>query len=168
MENLLPQTSIHHLPLPPIPTDAEETAAEYEYTSELKVEANQAYGMNLTNDAKNRVAYDSNLTTEANRAYGSNLTTEPNKPCEVNSATEVDQAYELDGYIDIIASDSDLKVEENRAYGSKLSGEPNNEAAAPSQSTTTHVRAPISTDKNIAYGQHNQLAPQESDMYEYI
>ena len=166
--NMVPQTSIHHLPLPPIPTDVEENDAEYEYTSELKVEVNRAYGTNLAaNDAKN-VAYDSNLTTEANRAYSLNITTEPNKAYEVNSATEVDQAYELDNYIDIIPSDSDMKTEENRAYGSKLSGEPNNEAAASEHSiTAAHVHAPISTDEDIAYRQHNQLA-EEGDMYEYI
>ena len=220
--NLLPQTSIHHLPLPPIPTSTgvEENAAAgyYEYTSELNVEANRAYGTNLTNDAKDRAVYETSMTTDANRAYssnlttdrayyevnsvteadqayelddigvigsdsdlkieanraayGSNLTTEPDRSYyEVNSVTEADQAYELDDIV-AIGSNSDLKTEANRAYGSKLSAEPvNNEAAASSQSTTArvHVRAPVvPTEENIAYGQHNQLLAEETDMYEYI
>jgi hypothetical protein len=89
----------------------EEGPAEYEYsTSELimKVEANRAYGTNLTNET---VYYNHDLT-EPNRAYDH----------EVNAVTEIDQAYELDDIID----ESDLKTEENRAYGSKLSTEPNN------------------------------------------
>ena len=153
--------SIHHLPLPPIPTDVAGNSVEYEYTSELKLEANQAYSTN-TNDAKNR-ADDSNLTTEANRAYGSNLVTEPNKVYELNSTTEAYQAYELDDIMTMNANNSGLKTEENKAYGSKLSGEPNNEAAG---SQTRSTAAYVPTDENIAYG-HSQLV-EENDMYEYI
>lgn len=146
VEDSLPahaQVPIHHLPLPPIPTDhaaEEEAAAEYEFSaSELKIEANLAYSTNLTNDSEiDQAAY-----------YDS---TEPNRAHEINSATEVDQAYELDD-INIVANDSDLKTEENRAYGSKLSAEPNNEV--------------IATDENVAYGQYNQLE-EEADTYEYI
>lgn len=144
-ENSLPQTSVHHLPLPPIPiaTDhgVEEGPAEYEFSiSELKVEANRAYGTNLTNDGINQVVYYNHDLTVPNRAHDH----------EVNTVTEVDQEYELDDIID----DSDLKTEENRAYGSKLSAEPNNNEV-------------MSTDKNIAYEQCNQLA-EEGDTYEYI
>ena len=132
--------AIHHLPLPPIPTDyaaEEESAAEYEYSaSELKVEANLAYGTNLTNNEVNQAVY---------------YDTEPNRAHKINSAAEVDQAYELDDIIDIAANDSDLKTEENRAHGSKLSAEPNNNEVI----------------ENIAYGQYNQ--PEEAaDTYEYI
>ena len=160
--------SIHHLPLPPIPTDVpEENAAEYEYASELRIEANQAYGTNMVNNTRNQTI-DSNFMTEANRAYGStNLVTGPNKAYELNSTTEAAyQAYELDDLImdGNTANNSNLRTEENRAYGSKLSGAlPNNEAAA-SQSQSTVPS--ILTDENIAYGQ-NQLA-EESEMYEYI
>ena len=143
VENSLPAhtqaPAIHHLPLPPIPTDhaaEEEGAAECEYysASELKVEANLAYGTNLTNNEA--VSYDS---------------TEPNRAHEINSAAEVDQAYELDDIIDIIANDSGLKTEENRVHGSKLPVEPNNNEVT----------------ENIAYGQYNQ--PEEgADTYEYI
>ena len=104
--------------------------AEYEYSaSELKVEADIAYGTNLTNNEVNQADYD---LIEPNRAHD-------------NSATEVDQAYELDNIIDIVANDSELKTEENTAYGSKLSAELNNNNEV------------IATDENIAYGQYNQL-----------
>ena len=134
----------HHLPLPPIPTDyaaEEDGAAEYEYSaSELKVEANLAYGTNLTNNEVNQAVYYDYNSTEPNRAH------------KINSAAEVDQAYELDDIIDIaVANDSDLKIEENRAHDSKLSAEPNNNEVI----------------ENIAYGQYNQ--PEEAaDTYEYI
>ena len=92
VENSLPahtQTpAIHHLPLPPIPTDyaaEEEGAAECEYSaSELKIEANLAYGTNLT---INQMDYD---LIEPNRAHD-------------NSVTEVDQAYELDDKLLLIS-----------------------------------------------------------------
>ena len=162
--NLLPQTSIHHLPLPPIPTstDVEENAAGYyEYTSELNVEANRAYGTNLTNDAKDRAVYETSMTTDANRAYGSNLTTEPDRSYyEVNSVTEADQAYELDD-IGVTGSDSYLKREENRsrAYGSNLTTEPDGSYEVNSVTEADQayelddiVVTDLKTEENRAYG----------------
>ena len=181
VENLPPQTSIHQLPLPPIPiptTDQdvdERTTEYYEYTSELAVEANRAYGTNLTNDAKDQYYDDPNLTTEANRAYGSNLTTaEPiNRAIKVNSGssvTEDDQAYELDDIT--IANDSNLKTNErNKAYGLKLlPNEPTrNKAAAPSHlatGTTAAAHVHVPTIPTAAYSrQHDQLAEESGDTY---
>ena len=150
------RTSVHHLPLPPIPTDVGESMTqEYEVpnNSEIKIEANQAYGSNMTTEVNQ--AYDSNLTTEANKAYESDIATEENQAYELGVKIDETTAYELD-------IESDLKIKVNRAYGSKLSADAKSEAAASTQTTA------VPTDGNVAYG-HSQIA-EESDeyVYEYI
>ena len=154
------KSSIHSLPLPPIPTEDVATThgiEAYEVLNpDLTLEANEAYAnqenlISTTVHGNQAYAVNSlNIALEANQAYGSKVPTHPQESQRLVRLPPMSQTpiedTEIQGNQAYAVNSFNLTLEANQAYGSNLDQEESR------GSVHVAARSPVSTENETSQG----------------